>query len=108
MIDTFRPWSSNLTALTAISATHLMNFVLTVTFLEALTLFAYHRLTGKGLSPKHYALNLAAGLCLMLALRSVSGEIITLPLAHILFPIFLISAGVAHWTDLYSRWHSQT
>jgi hypothetical protein len=104
MIDTFGPWSNEVTA---ISATNLMNLVLAVSILEGLALFAYHRLTSKGLSPKHYALNLTAGLCLMLALRSVSSEIVTLPVANLLLPAFLISAGLAHWTDLYLRWHSR-
>jgi hypothetical protein len=104
MIDTFDPWSKEVTA---ISATNLMNFVLAVSILEGLVLFGYHRLTGKGLSPKDYALNLTAGLCLMMALRSVSAEIVTLPIANLLLPAFLISAGVAHWTDLYQRWNSR-
>ena len=48
----------------------LVEFIIALTVLEAVALLAYHRLTGKGLSPGHYALNLTSGLCLMLAVRA--------------------------------------
>jgi uncharacterized protein involved in cysteine biosynthesis len=84
-----------------------MNLVLAVSIFEGLLLFSYHRVTGNGLSPEQYLLNLIAGLCLMLALRSVTAEVTSLPMLNVLLPLFLVSAGVAHWTDLYKRWHSQ-
>lgn len=80
----------------------LVEFIIALTVLEAVALLAYHRLTGKGLSPGHYALNLASGLCLMLAVRSVllgqdwRGTVLCLS-----------AAGLAHGTDLWRRWQSQ-
>jgi hypothetical protein len=80
----------------------LVEFIIALTVLEAVALLAYHRLTGKGLSPGHYALNLASGLFLMLAVRSVllggdwRGTVLCLS-----------AAGLAHGTDLWRRWQSQ-
>ena len=80
----------------------LVEFIIALTVLEAVALLGYHRLTGKGLSPGHYALNLASGLCLMLAVRSVllggdwRGTVLCLS-----------AAGLAHGTDLWRRWQSQ-
>ena len=80
----------------------LIDFIIALTVLEACALLAYHRLTGKGLSAAHYALNLAAGLFLMLAVRSV------LLGHHWLWTVLcLSSAGVANWTDLWRRWQGQ-
>ena len=53
----------------------LIEFIIALTVLEACALLAYHRLTGKGLQPAQYALNLVAGLCLMLA---VDGPVLEL------------------------------
>jgi asparagine N-glycosylation enzyme membrane subunit Stt3 len=80
----------------------LIEFIIALTVLEVCALLAYHRLTAKGLSPAHYALNLTAGLFLMLAVRSV------LLGHHWLWTVLcLSSAGLAHWTDLWRRWQSQ-
>jgi len=80
----------------------LIEFIIALTVLEVCALLAYHRLTAKGLSPAHYALNLTAGLFLMLAVRSV------LLGHHWLWTVLcLSSAGLAHWTDLWRRWQGQ-
>jgi len=80
----------------------LIEFIIALTVLEACALLAYHRLTGKGLQPAQYALNLVAGLCLMLAVRSV------LLGHHWLWTVLCMSsAGLAHWTDLWRRWQNQ-
>jgi hypothetical protein len=74
----------------------LIDFIIGLTVLEACALLAYHRLTGKGLQPAQYALNLVAGLCLMVAVRSV------LLGHHWLWTVLCMSsAGLAHWTDLW-------
>jgi hypothetical protein len=80
----------------------LVEFIIALTVLEAVALLAYHRLTGKGLSPGHYALNLASGLCLMLAVRSV-----LLDHDWRWTVLCLSAAGLAHGTDLWRRWQSQ-
>ena len=80
----------------------LVEFIIALTVLEAVALLAYHRLTGKGLSPSHYALNLTSGLCLMLAVRSVLLE------HDWRWTVLCLSAaGLAHGTDLWRRWQSQ-
>ena len=80
----------------------LIEFIIALTVLEACALLAYHRLTRKGLQPAQYALNLVAGLCLMLAVRSVLMD------HHWLLTVLcLSSAGLAHWTDLWRRWQNQ-
>ncbi len=76
----------------------LVEFIIALTVLEACALLAYHRLTGKGLSPGHYALNLASGLCLMLAVRGLLvGDDWRWTV------LCLSAAGLAHGTDLWRR-----
>jgi hypothetical protein len=94
-----------------ITATALINLVILITIIEGLCLFAYHRITGAGLAPDQYLLNLLAGLSLMLAIRSVSSastfDLFTASLAHLLLPAGLLAAGLAHWSDIYQRWKKQ-
>lgn len=78
---------------------HLVDLVIGFTVLEGLLIAAYHRLTGRGLAPTDYALNLLAGLCLMFALRCA---LFGWPELWIM--LFLASSGVAHGTDLVLRW----
>jgi hypothetical protein len=85
-----------------------MNLVLAISIAEGILLFGYHRATGRGLKPEHYALNLVAGLCLMLATRLVAPD---LPAKFSNFADFqllligcLFAAGLAHWFDIYQRW----
>lgn len=81
---------------------HLMDLVLAITIFEGLLLAAYHHRTGRGLAPADYALNMVAGMCLMLALRAV--------LAGAADPwvlLFLMASGVAHGSDLALRWRKK-
>lgn len=76
-----------------------VDVILALTLLEGLCIALHHRLTGKGLAPRSYALNLLAGLCLMLALRGSVQQS-----GWLQINIFLFAAGVAHGLDLWRRW----
>lgn len=80
-------------------ASRLIDIVIAVTLLEGLLLVALHRRTGRGVAPRDFALNLASGLALMLALRAglssagwgwVAGG--------------LLASGLLHAADLRARW----
>jgi hypothetical protein len=80
----------------------LVDIIIGLTLIEAVFLVAYHRITQRGLAPKDYALNLAAGLFLMLALRAA--------LAHsswIWIAASLTASGLAHIADMLLRWRRQ-
>ncbi len=81
----------------------LVDAVIALTVAETLALLAYHRLTGKGLPPRAYLLNIVSGLCLMLAVRSV-----LMNAAWPLTMLCLSAAGVAHASDLWARWRRQS
>jgi hypothetical protein len=85
-----------------ISSAQLIDLVIGFTALEGLALALYHRLTGRGLAPAAYGLNLLAGLCLMLALRSA----ISTEQGFGMVP-WLAASGLAHGTDLWMRWRQQ-
>jgi hypothetical protein len=73
--------------------------IVALTVLEGLVLWLFHRRTGRGLAPRHFALALASGLCLMLALRaavvgSATGWVF----------VALTAAGVIHAADIWWRW----
>jgi hypothetical protein len=75
-----------------------VNIAIGVTLLELLALWAWHRITGKGLAPQDYAWNLLSGLMLMLALRSAIAAF---------WPgvaLCLVAAGAAHLRDMALRW----
>lgn len=77
----------------------LVDAVIALTVIETLILLAYHRMTGKGLPPRAYLLNIVSGLCLMLAVRSV--------LTNTAWPLTVLclsAAGIAHAADLVARW----
>ena len=58
----------------------LLDAVIVFTVLEGLGLWLHHRITGEGLAPGDYALNMLSGLCLMLAVRAdYRREIAALP-----------------------------
>lgn len=83
----------------SISSGQLIDVVIAVTLLECAALIFYHRMTKRGLAPKDYLLNLAAGFCLMLALRSALAD------ANWSWMVFfLMAAGLAHGADLWTRW----
>ncbi|PKO42302.1 MAG: hypothetical protein CVU30_11085 [Betaproteobacteria bacterium HGW-Betaproteobacteria-3] len=80
----------------------LVNVIIALTVVEGFALALYHRITGRGVPPRDYALNLLAGLFLMLAIRGVltgAGWYWTASA--------LAAAGIAHCADLWSRWLRQ-
>ncbi len=80
----------------------LVDLAIAITLAEWMGLALYHRITGRGLPPEAYALNLLSGLCLMLALRSVLQ-------GHEWFwgAGCLAASGLAHFSDLRQRWQRQ-
>jgi hypothetical protein len=85
--------------LDGVSNGQIIDIVIAVTLLECAALIFYHRLTRRGLAPKDYLLNLAAGFCLMLALRSALTDA-----GWVWMALCLMAAGLAHGTDLWTRW----
>jgi hypothetical protein len=83
----------------AISSSQLIDLVIAVTLVECGALIFYHRMTRRGLAPNDYLLNLAAGLCLMLALRSALADA-----GWMWIVLCLMAAGLAHGTDMWIRW----
>lgn len=82
-----------------LSGSQLIDAVIGLTLLEALVLFAHHRITGRGVAPRDFALNMLSGLCLMFALRSA--------LVNASWPwiaVFLSVAGLMHAIDMGRRW----
>ena len=80
----------------------LVDIIIGLTLIEAAFLLAHHRITQRGLAPQDYALNLASGLFLMLALRAA--------LAHsswMWIAASLTAAGLAHGADMVLRWQRQ-
>ncbi|MGE4243386.1 hypothetical protein [Ramlibacter sp.] len=82
-----------------LTASRIVDLVIVLSVLEGLALGLHHRLTGRGLRPGDYALNLVSGLCLMLALRAVLDGAGWPWLAA-----WMLAAGLAHWADLWRRW----
>ncbi len=77
----------------------MIDIVIALTLLECAALALYHRRTGRGVAPRDFMPNLAAGLALMFAVRAglegagwgwVAGA--------------LMASGVAHAADLKRRW----
>ena len=77
----------------------LIDAVTAFTLVECLLLAAWRRVTGKGVALYDLLPNMAAGLCLMLALRCLVRD--TGSAAVVLF---LTAAGLAHGGDLLMRW----
>ena len=77
----------------------LVDIAIVITVLEGIALAAYYRMTGRGVAPDNYALNLVAGLCLMLALRAaLAGS------SAVWMALCLSAAGLAHGSDIWRRW----
>lgn len=78
--------------------------ILVLVPLEAMALYAWHRLRGGGIAPGALLANLAAGLCLAAALRfALAGP--PQPLAaQAGIAALLAGAGLAHLADLAARW----
>jgi hypothetical protein len=80
----------------------LLDAVIVFTVLEGAGLWLHHRLTGRGLAPGAYALNMVSGLCLMLAVRTaVSGA------AWPWIAVCLSASGLAHGWDIARRWRQR-
>ncbi len=77
----------------------LVDLVLAFTVVEGVALALFHRLAGRGVAPRDFALNMAAGLCLMLALRGAVQDAGAAWIA-----LALLGAGLAHGSDLLLRW----
>jgi hypothetical protein len=78
---------------------HLVDAVIALSLAEAAWLAWLHRRHGRGVAPGDYALNLASGLCLMLALRlSLAGS------GPAPVMLCLLAAGLLHAGDLWRRW----
>lgn len=77
----------------------MIDLIVLLVLVEWLAFAAWHRHTGKGLSGGMLLPNLAAGLCLMLALRSaLTGS------SWMWVALFVALSGVAHVADLWCRW----
>jgi hypothetical protein len=78
---------------------HIVDIVIALMVVEAAALITFHRLTGKGLNPRETITNLAAGICLFVALRlALTGAEWTW------IGVALSAALLAHIADLTSRW----
>ncbi len=76
-----------------------VDLILGLVVLEAMLLLAWRWRSGGGLAPADIAANLAAGACLMLALRSaLVGEPWTATAP------WLLAGLAAHLLDLWRRW----
>jgi hypothetical protein len=73
----------------------LVDWVIAFTVVEGVALVLFHRATGRGLAPREFLANMAAGLCLMAALRCGVRDAGAGWVA-----LFLAGAGVAHAADL--------
>lgn len=83
------------------SSGRLVDIVMVITLLEGAFLLALYRKTGRGVAPRDFVLNMASGLCLMLALRlalSGAGWQVT--------ALCLMAAGSLHGMDMYKRWNA--
>ncbi len=76
----------------------LIDTIIAVTLLEVAALVIYHHKTKRGLAPRDYLLNVASGMCLMLALRCTM-----LGNSWYLIAALLTGAGVAHTADIAWR-----
>ena len=80
----------------------MVDAILAMTVLETGLLWLYHRLTGRGLRPQDYLLNLVSGLCLMTGIKTV-----LLGAEWPLTALCLMAAGCAHGADLWLRWSAR-
>ena len=76
----------------------LVDTIIGITLFETAVLLLYQHQTKRGMTPRDYLLNVASGLCLMLALRctlfSAGWQFISL---------WLAAAGLAHVIDIAMR-----
>lgn len=79
-----------------------IDVVIALTAVEAVALALYHRATGRGVAPADFALTLASGVALLLALRSAVADGFG-PVAA----AWLLAGGAAHAADLRRRWRAR-
>jgi hypothetical protein len=77
----------------------LIDAVILLTALEGGALALYHHVTGRGVAPRDFAVNLVSGLALMLALRAALAGA---PWGWV--AAALSAAGLLHAADLARRW----
>jgi hypothetical protein len=76
----------------------LVDTIIAITLIETAGLLALYYTKKRGLAPRDYLLNVASGLCLMLALRCA-----LLGSEWYLISLFLLAAGFAHVADIAMR-----
>jgi hypothetical protein len=81
------------------SSGRLVDFVLIVVAVEAVTLCAYWIVAGKGVAPRDLLPNLLAGFFLVLALRLTLSDAGWMPVCGC-----LAAAGIASMMDISRRW----
>jgi hypothetical protein len=84
------------------SSRALVDIAILITLLEGLALALYFVLTRKGIEPINFALNLLAGLCLMVALRNALTSS-----GWIWIALWLFLGGLAHWAEVVFRFKKQ-
>ena len=77
----------------------LIDAVIVFALLECAALALLHRVSGTGVAPRDFALNLLSGLCLMFALRCLARDA-----GSAWIVLFLLAAGIAHAADIGMRW----
>jgi hypothetical protein len=77
----------------------LVDAVIILTLIEFLALWAWHRQTGRGVSPKDIGLNLFSGVALMLSLKFALAQA-----SFALIAAALALAGMLHALDIVRRW----
>jgi hypothetical protein len=75
----------------------IVNIAIGFTIIELAALLVHHRLTGRGLTPPDYALNMLSGLFLMLAVSSV------LHSWWVGMALCLTASGMVHTSDMVWR-----
>ena len=78
---------------------HLIDALIALTLFEAALLVFWYRHRGRGVAPAEFGLNLASGLCLMLALRQALAGAGMASIA-----LCLMASGALHAWDLWRRW----
>lgn len=77
----------------------LVDAVIILTLIEFLALWAWHRQTGRGVSPKDIGLNLFSGIALMMSLKFALAQA-----PFVLVAAALALAGLLHALDILRRW----
>jgi hypothetical protein len=78
----------------------IIDLILGLMVLEALTLVAYRKVAGRGIGAAQLSVNLGAGACLLLALRAaLTGT------EWSVVAVALAAAGFMHVLDIRGRWN---